>query len=117
MTAWTVTFAAAALDDLSLIEAHLTEAFLAFGEPEAEARAHAAARVEAILTTAERLATAPHRGAVHDDLLPHLRHLTLNRAIYWFTLDESQQSLRVLAIFFGAQDHQRRMLIRLLGGT
>lgn len=117
MTAdWTVTFAVAALDDLTLIEAHLTEAYEAFGESPADARAHAEARIDAIITTAVRIATAPRRGAAHDDLIPGLRHLTIDRAIYWYLVDEAQHSLRILAIFFGPQDHQRRMLVRLMGG-
>lgn len=117
MTAdWAVTFAADAIEDLSLIEAHLAESYESFGESAVEARAHAESRIDAILTAAERIATAPLRGAVHEDLIPGLRHLTIDRAIYWYLVDEAQQRLRILAIFFGAQDHQRRMLLRLLGG-
>lgn len=117
MTAnWTVTFAAAALDDLTLIEVHLAESYESFGESPAEARSHAISRIDAILTGAERIATAPRRGAVHEDLIPGLRHLTIDRAIYWYLVDEAQQRLRILAVFFGPQDHQRRMLLRLLGG-
>ena len=36
------------------------------------------------------------------------------RAIYWFDVDEGRRTVRVLAVFFGGQDHIRRMLIRLL---
>ena len=57
---------------------------------------------------------APFRGECHDDLLPGLRHLTIDRAIYWFDLNEAEQRVRVLAIFFGSQDHVRHMLTRLL---
>lgn len=112
---WTVAFAAAAVDDLGLIEAHLAEAYRGFGESPTEAATHAVARIEAILATAERLATAPFRGQARDDLLPGLRHLSLDGAIYWFIADEMPLQVRVLAIFFGRQDHQRHMLVRLLG--
>ena len=71
---------------------------------------------EAIIATAERLATAPFRGAAQDDLLPGLRHLALDAAIYWFVPDARTRQIRVLAIFFGGQDHQRHMLVRLLRG-
>lgn len=114
---WTIIFAADALEDLTLIETHLTGSYAAFGESEAEARAHAEARIDAIISTAERIATAPRRGAKHDELLPGLRQLTIDRAIYWFLVDEAQRQIRILAVFFGAQDHQRRMLVRLLGGN
>ena len=111
---WTVVFAAAAVDDLALIEQHLIEAYQSFGEGPEDAALHAAARIEAMLTTAERLATAPFRGEAHDDLLPGLRHLSLESAIYWFTVDKPTRQIQVLALFFGGQDHQRRMMVRLL---
>lgn len=111
---WSVVFSAAAAVDLGLIETHLTEAYRGFGESETAAADHAAVRIEAILTQAERLATAPLRGQARDDLLPGLRHLSLDGAIYWFVAEAAVLEVRVLAIFFGGQDHQRQMLIRLL---
>ncbi|WP_333815582.1 type II toxin-antitoxin system RelE/ParE family toxin [Tabrizicola sp.] len=111
---WTVVFAVDAVADLALIEAHLTEAYRGFGESPAEARQHAEARIEAIITSAERLAAAPFRGTARDDLLPGLRHLALDSAIYWFIPDSDRREIRVLALFFGGQDHQRHMLVRLL---
>lgn len=114
--AWRTEFAAAAERDFALILEHLVQSYTAFGESEGEALAHAAARLDRILADAGRIATAPQRGARHDALLPGLRHLTLGRAVFWFTADEARQTVRILAVFFGSQDHQRRMLIRLLGG-
>ena len=116
---WTVVFAAEAINDLLLITEYLTHSYCAFGEPLAEANRHAQVRIEAIITAAEglateRLATAPFRGESHDDLLPGLRHLTLDRAVYWFLPRDQQRQIQVLAVFFGGQDHQRRMLVRLL---
>ena len=52
---------------------------------------------------------------MHDDLIAGLRHLTINRAIYWYLVDEGRHDLRILAIFFGPQDHQRHMLLCPLG--
>ena len=118
-TGWTVVFAAEAVDDLSLIENHLTRAYQEFGESPAEAARHAQVRVETIIAAAGRLATAPFRGAGHEDLLPGLRHLGLDGAIYWFIPDAGTRQVRILAMFFGGQDHQRHMLVRLLrkGGS
>jgi hypothetical protein len=109
-----VTFAAGAFTDLLLIEEHLIKDYRDFGESDTDAARHAAERIDAILIEAERLSTAPFRGEAHDDPLPGLRHLTLNRAIYWFLPDPEARETRVLAIFFGGQDHQRHMLVRLL---
>ena len=113
---WTTVFAADAVKDLTLIEEHLAASYASFGESAAEAQAHAAQRIDAIVDAAERIATAPLRGSAHDRILPGLRQLTINRAVYWFTLDEARREIRILAVFFGSQDHQRKMLVRLLGG-
>ena len=111
---WTVVFAAEAINDLLLISEYLAQAYCGFGESPVEADRHAQARIEAIIAAAERLATAPWRGKSHDDLMPGLRHLALDRAVYWFRPRAQHRDIQVLAVFFGGQDHQRRMLVRLL---
>lgn len=111
---WSVVFAEEAINDLLLITDYLTQSYCGFGEAPAEANRHAQVRIEAIIAAAERLATAPFRGECHDDLLPGLRHLALDRAVYWFRPRSEQREIQILAVFFGGQDHQRRMLVRLL---
>lgn len=111
---WRIEFAAAAERDFALIRDHLVESYAAFGDSPAEAAERAAHRLAVILDDSLRIATAPHRGSRHDDLLPGLRQLTLGKATFWFTADDASQSIRVLAVFFGAQDQHRRMLVRLL---
>jgi toxin ParE1/3/4 len=111
---WTVAFAADAAHDLTLIEEHLVRAYRDFGESPSEALQHAADRIDAIITSAERLSTAPFCGGSHDDLLPGLRHLALDSAVYWFIPDPDVRQIRVLTVFFGAQDEQRQTLVRLL---
>ena len=111
---WTVVFAEDAINDLVLITEYLTQAYCSFGEPLAEANRHAQLRIESIIAAAERLALGPLRGESRDDLLPGLRYLALDRAVYWFRPRAEQRDIQVLAVFFGGQDHQRRMLVRLL---
>ena len=65
---------------------------------------------------ADQLAKHPFRGTLHDDMLLGLRHITIGRAIYWFDILEDVRLVRILAIFYGGQDHQTKMLTRLLGG-
>jgi toxin ParE1/3/4 len=101
--------------DLELIFDHLVETYLGFGENLHDALDHAEARVRSIRKETERLGAEPYRGSAHNDLLPGLRHLTLNRAIYWFEISEELHRVRVLAIFFGGQDHIRHMMLRLIG--
>jgi toxin ParE1/3/4 len=56
----------------------------------------------------------PHFGTLEISLVPDRRRVTLDRAIFYFVVDEDRQEVLILAIFFGGQDHQRRMLGRLL---
>lgn len=101
--------------DLELIFDHLFENYVRFGESTEQALDHAAQRILGIRAEAERLTIFPIRGTARDDLLPGLRYVAMDRAVYWFYVDSRARKIRVLAIFFGGQDHIRRMLIRLLG--
>lgn len=115
--AFRLEFAAEAERDFALIFDHLVASYQSFGEPPEAALDHARSRALSIRTAAERILAAPHRGERHDDLLPGLRHLTIDRAIYWFEVDEDATgggTVRILAVFFGGQDHIRHMLLRLL---
>jgi hypothetical protein len=111
---WIVVFAAEASNDLVLITDYLTQAYCGFGEPLVEAKCHAQVRIEAIITAPELLATAPLREELHDDLLPGLRHLALDRAVYWFLPRTEQRVNQLLAGLIGGLEHKRRMLVRLL---
>ncbi len=110
-----IEFAAEAERDFALIFEHLVDSYMAFGESRAEALDRAETRLAGILNDATRIVTAPRRGSRHEELMPGLRQLTLGSATFWFTIDDPKDTVRVLAVFFGAQDQHRRMLIRLLG--
>lgn len=109
-----IEFSAEAERDFALIFDHLFESYLSFGERIEATLDHCEARIHNIRQEADRLAAAPFREERHDDLLPGLRHLTIDRAIYWFHVNEAEQRVRILALFFGGQDHVRQMLTRLL---
>jgi toxin ParE1/3/4 len=111
---WSVVFAADAIHDLLLIQDHLNQAYRGFGESVEAASNHAQARIEQIISSAERLAVAPLRGEAHDNLLPGVLHLALDRAVYWFRVRPEQREIQVLTLSFGGQDHQRHMLVCLL---
>ena len=113
--AFRLEFSAAAERDFDLIFDHLFESYIGFGERTDQAVEHAAARILEIRSTADRILVAPFRGACHDDILSGVRHLALGPAIYWFNVDESRETVRILGVFFGGQDHIRHMLARLLG--
>ena len=109
-----IEFSAEAERDFALIFDHLFESYRSFGTCVETALDHCEDRICEIRQEADRLCAAPYRGERHDDLQPGLRHLTIDRAIYRFEVNEAEQRVRVLAIFFGRQDHVRHMLTRLL---
>ena len=109
-------FSAEADRDFGLIFDHLLRSYVGFGESLQSAVDHAEMRIREIRVAGERILTAPHRGERHDDIRPGLRHLTIERAVYWFDVDEARGTVRVLAVFLGGQDHVRHMLARLLEG-
>jgi plasmid stabilization system protein ParE len=91
-----VEFAEDTLRDLELIFDHLVESYRGFGEAPDEASERAAARVRGIVAAADRLALAPHRGAVRDDLAPGIRHLTFDRAVCYFRVDGLARPLAIV---------------------
>ena len=109
-----IEFSAEAERDFALIFDHLFESYRSFGESVEAALDHCEDRIRDIRQEAERLGAVPYRGERHEDLLPGLRHLTIDRAIYWFDVNDKEHRVRILAIFFGGQDQVRHMLSRLL---
>lgn len=101
--------------DLQTILDHLIESHLGFGETPAEALQHAAIRLGKIHAAMARLGKQPYQGTLDPRLMANLRHVTKDRAIFYFTVDDDAKLVRVLAVFFGGQDHQRAMLKRLVG--
>lgn len=111
---WRVERAEAVTRDLELIFDFLFESAIALGEDTQTAFDRAAARIVAIEAAAISLARAPHQGTLREDVAPGLRQVTKDRAIFYFDLDAEARCLRLLAVFFGGQDHRRHMLRRLL---
>ncbi|MCF6292319.1 MAG: type II toxin-antitoxin system RelE/ParE family toxin [Robiginitomaculum sp.] len=101
--------------EFELIFDFLFESYLMFHEDIETALQQAEKKTQAIHVNAIKLAKHPFRGTLHDDLLPGLRHVTIDRAIYWFDILEDKKLVRILTIFYGSQDHQTKMLTRLLG--
>ena len=99
---WSMVFAEESINDLLPITDYLTQFYCDFGEPPPEANRHAQVRIEVIIAAVERLVTAPLCGEFHDDLLPVLRHLALDRALYWFRSPSEAREILVSAVFFGA---------------
>lgn len=101
--------------DLAAIFDFLIESYAAFGEDPDSAVESAATRLRRIETAMLSLGDAPHQGTLRPELLPGLRSVTKNRAVFYFDVDDDRRVVRVLAVFFAGQDHRRLMLKRLLG--
>lgn len=99
--------------DLEAIFDFLRETYQNFGEEPGDAFDRAALRIEAIEADMLALGDLPHQGTLRRELFDGLRSVTKNRAIFYFVPDDAARVVRVLAIFFGGQDHQRAMLKRL----
>jgi toxin ParE1/3/4 len=99
--------------DLRAVLRFLVQSHIRFGVPFAEAKRRASARLLKIRDHMNALSAAPHKGALRPELAPGLRNVTKDRAVFYFTVDDDAQVVRVLAVFFGGQDHQRAMLKRL----
>lgn len=103
--------------DLAAIFEFLVETFQAFGDDRETAVERAASRIRNIERSMSSLGSVPHQGTLREDILPGLRSATKDRAVFYFDVDDERRRIRVLAVFFGGQDHQRRMLVRLLGSA
>ena len=106
--------AAEVLGDLKLIFDHLTAAYVTFGEPLSEAKRHAVDRIDGIQAAMLTLGRTPHQGTLRLELGEAVRSVTKARAVFYFEVDDDQLRVRILAVFFGGQDHTRHMLQRSL---
>jgi toxin ParE1/3/4 len=111
---WTLDAVPSVQRDLTAIKQFVTQSAQAKGEPFDRARLMGTARIDAILLSARSLTKAPRQGTLRPDLGPNIRHVTKDRAVIYFELIETSQTLLILAIFYGGQDHDSRILARLL---
>jgi toxin ParE1/3/4 len=99
--------------DLDRIFDHLVEVHIHLGEPLEDAVDHAAHRLRKIRTDIFAVGRAPYQGTLSSGIAQGLRHVTKNRGIIYFDIDDVRQSVRVVAVFFGGQDHEKHILKRL----
>lgn len=85
-----IEFSAEAGRDFALIFDHLFESYRSFGESVEAALDHCEDRIRDIRQKTDRLGAASHRGERHGDLRSGQRHLTTDRAIYWFEVDDAE---------------------------
>lgn len=99
--------------DVEVIFDHLFRAYRQLGDPVEDALSRAAERLRGIEDALQRLGDAPFQGTLVPHIMNGLRHVTKDNAVLYFVVDESERELRVLAIFFGGQDHRQHVLTRI----
>ena len=99
--------------DLEAIFDHLFTAYCALGESVDEALTRSAHRLRAIEDALERLGDVPFQGTLTPQMMPGLRHVTKDDAVFYFIVDDEALELRILGVFFGGQDHRRHILARI----
>lgn len=101
--------------DLELIFDHLFAAYRDLGDPVPDAFDRAAQRLWGIEGEIDRLGDVPHQGTLEPKIMDGLRHVTKNSAVFYFIVDDADQRLYVLGVFFGGQDHRAHILKRITG--
>ncbi|MGV1792364.1 type II toxin-antitoxin system RelE/ParE family toxin [Rhizobium lusitanum] len=111
---WTLEYSSAADRDFELIFDHLFAAYIDLGDLPDEALERAAERIRDLRLAIHRLVETPYIGTLRPDIHPGIRFLRRDKAAVWFLPIEDHRTIVVAAIFFGGQDHIRRMLARAL---
>ena len=111
---WTLEYSEHAERDFELIFDHLFDAYVELGDSPGETLERSAERIRKLRVEIDRLVDTPYIGTVRPDIHPGIRFLRRDKAAVWFLPVESEATLIVVAIFYGAQDHIRKMLSRML---
>jgi plasmid stabilization system protein ParE len=111
---WSLEYSVEAERDFELIFDHLFAAYRDLGDHPDEALERAAGRVRDLRISIKRIAETPSIGTLRPDIYPGIRFLRRDKAAVWFLPMAQRGTIVVAAIFFGAQDHIRHMMRRLL---
>jgi len=111
---WSLKYSREAEQDFELIFDHLFAAYSDLGDSEDEALERAAGRVRELRSSIQRLTETPFIGTLRSDIYAGIRFVRRDKAAIWFLPVVDRKTLIVAAIFFGAQNHIRHMMGRLL---
>lgn len=111
---WKLEYSGQADRDFELIFDYLFDAYQSLGDTSDAALERAADRVRDLRLAIDRLVETPLIGTSRSDIHPGIRFLRRDKAAVWFLPIENRRTIVVAAIFFGAQDHIRHMMARIL---
>jgi toxin ParE1/3/4 len=98
--------------DFALIEDFLFRTYRDLGDDPKEACDRAAVRVRAARAYMRIFEKNPHRGTEHPEIRPGVRTVTKEKFIFYFEIDETKFEVMIFAVFFGGEDHRRRIIDR-----
>ena len=100
--------------DLKVIGRHLFKSYRdILKESPAKAADRVVARLEEANAYVRTFQNNPHRGTEHPQIRAGLRSVTHRDFIYIFMVDDEKLHVRVLATFFGGEDHHRKFADRI----
>lgn len=102
-------------NDFNEIYWHLIKSYIGFGEEPGEAISRATRRIQGLRERMFGLGARPFKGTLMPNVRQGLRRATYNDGIFYFEIDEKRKRVRILAVFFGGQDHLAQILDRLPG--
>lgn len=111
---WKIEYAQEAERDFELILDHLILSYEELGDDRQTAFERAADRILGIESAVQNLSKTPYIGTLRPDIRPGVRFVRQDKVVIWFLPEQDRKRIVVLALFFGAQDHIRHMLTRLL---
>ncbi|PYE86947.1 type II toxin-antitoxin system RelE/ParE family toxin [Phyllobacterium leguminum] len=111
---WILEYSEEAERDFELIFDHLFGAYIELGDSIEGGIARAAERVRKLRIAIDQLVDTPYIGTSRPDIHPDIRFLRRGKAVIWFSPMEESRTIMVVAVFYGAQDHIRHMLTRML---
>lgn len=111
---WTLEYSEDVERDFELIFDHLFDSYVELGDSPEEALERTAERIRKLRVEIDRLVDTPYIGTLRPDIYPGIRFLRRDKAAVWFLPVESNRRIVIAAIFYGAQDHIRHMLVRML---
>jgi toxin ParE1/3/4 len=99
--------------DFTLIEDFLFKTYRDLGDDSEEAVGRAAVRVKAARAYMRTFERNPHRGTEHPEIRPGVRAVTKEKFVFYFEINETKFEVMIFAVFFGGEDHRRKIIDRL----
>lgn len=99
--------------DLDSIFNHIYNSYITYGNSVERATESACERIIQIEKDIELLSRTPHQGTLRPELGLGTRNVTKRSVIFYFDVDDENETVSLIAAFFGRQDHLRHIRNRI----